>query len=51
MQSENCRGSFLAGGSSDCQRATQSLAQAIIRALDQGTDLPTPEHIPEWSPD
>jgi hypothetical protein len=50
-QSECCRGSFLAGGSPACQRATQKLAKAILRALDRGAELPTPKNIPDWSPD
>jgi hypothetical protein len=48
-QARRCRGSYLGGGSPDCQQATQKLASAIVTELDRGLGLPVPERIPDWS--
>jgi hypothetical protein len=48
-QTERCRGSVVLGASSECQKATQQLAEAMLRALSKQSDLPLPEELPAWS--
>lgn len=48
-QTESCRGSVVLGANSGCQKATEQLAEAILRAVSKQAELPLPVELPVWS--
>jgi hypothetical protein len=47
-QQQACGGRYMGGGDSTCQKATDTLVQAIMREVDAGAPLPAPTRVPEW---
>ncbi len=50
-QQEACGGRYVGGGNASCQKATDTLALVIMKEVDAGLALPTPDALPEWIAD